>query len=81
MELNFQIDLNIKLTAKGVEKAMKIHGDKEDLVKSLKEGLKELILNELNPDINSGMMSVDVNVYDHVYDHSDKEENLGGAAG
>lgn len=62
LELKFQINLTMKLTNQGEQIAIETYGNKEILVNSFKQGLEELILDELNPEIKSGNMQVNIEI-------------------
>ena len=62
MELNFKIKLNVKLTEDGYKRAIEIHKTDENIINNFKIGLKELILDELKPDINTGMVEINIDV-------------------
>ena len=62
MDLYFKIDLHIKLSNSGQEKAMEFFDDKESILIEVSKGLKELILDELSSEIKSGMAEVDIEI-------------------
>lgn len=61
MEFNVQININVKLTETGEVEAMKLHGSKVKLIEEFKKGFKELILNELQADIETGLIEININ--------------------
>lgn len=65
MEFNFRADIHIKLTEEGYKKALEIHKDENTFIDSFKAGFKELIIDELKPDIDSGLVEIDINVVDY----------------
>ena len=60
MEFNFYVEMSVVLTEQGAEKAMKTFKTKENLIIEFKKGIKELIMDELAPDIANGQIKVSV---------------------